>query len=39
MFASAKLARVVDRVKPERPWQRGINSAEPGKGEPGRRVG
>ena len=29
MFASAKLARVVNRVKPERPWQRGISSAEP----------
>ena len=28
MFASAKLAIVVNRVKPERPRQRGIESAE-----------
>ena len=38
MFASAKLARVVDRGKPERPLQRGINSAELRQGELGRQV-
>ena len=35
MFASAKLARKVDRVKPDRPWQRGINSAELRQSKPG----
>ena len=39
MFASAKLAIVVDRVKPERPWQREISSAELEQGKPGRWVG
>jgi hypothetical protein len=39
MFAPAKLAAIVDRVKPERPRQREISFAEPDAGDLGRRVG
>jgi hypothetical protein len=39
MFAQAKLAKTVDRVKPERPRQREIGFAEPDTGDLGRRVG